>query len=256
MNPMQPNPGPNQGAPAPSPTGYGAPAQPQQPVQQQPAYGAPPMQQPAQAYAGGQPQYGAPNYGGMPQQPKKKTGLIIGICAAVVAVAGIAVALILLLRPKTDVNSILPGSPITINSGLWADLSDDVGSMGEEGFSFTYTNNHSAELEYLQVALYCYDRNGNPIYDEYDENFEFVPDSPYIGAGEKHTPQKDGYWTFEYHSNVAYAIPVIVYAEFADGYVWDGTGGIATESSGYSAELSYYLNDLAREVDAIAAEEL
>ncbi|MFI1248174.1 hypothetical protein ACH4TY_15950 [Streptomyces anulatus] len=73
-----------QGVPPQQPNPYGQPQQPQQgygyPQAQQPGpYG---QQPPAPPYGG------QPGYGGQPQQPKKKTGLIVGV--AVVALAVIA----------------------------------------------------------------------------------------------------------------------------------------------------------------------
>ncbi|KHF43478.1 hypothetical protein [Saccharomonospora viridis] len=76
----------------PDPYGGQQPGQWGQQPQQPGLPGSAPM--PQQGYPGG-PQYGQPGFGTPP--PKKKTGLIVGICIAAAVVIGGAVTLILLL---------------------------------------------------------------------------------------------------------------------------------------------------------------
>src|SRR5436309_1752122 len=44
-----------------------------------------------QPYPGAQPQWGAQNFGGMPPQKKKKTGLIVGIAIGLIVLIGLGV---------------------------------------------------------------------------------------------------------------------------------------------------------------------
>src|SRR5690606_6490146 len=63
-----------------------------------------------QSYPGG-PQYGQPGFGTPP--PKKKTGLIVGICIAAAVVIGGAVTLILLLTGDDEDSDTVAAPPTT-----------------------------------------------------------------------------------------------------------------------------------------------
>lgn len=83
-----------------------------------------------------QPMYQQPVYHTMPVQPKKKTGLIIGIISGVVAlIAIIAVVLVLVLSGGDD----LVGKWTYTEEGqtmMFEFKDDNTGSMGTMGFTF------------------------------------------------------------------------------------------------------------------------
>lgn len=75
------------GSPPPGNGPHGSPSQPSyQPPSQPPSQPQQPYSQPGTGYGGGPPSYGVPLHQG-PQQPRRRTGLVVGIVVAVVLVA-------------------------------------------------------------------------------------------------------------------------------------------------------------------------
>ncbi|WP_405635144.1 hypothetical protein OG543_08790 [Streptomyces sp. NBC_01178] len=161
-------PGPYGAPPPQGRPGYGYPQQapqgvpPQQPnpyaqPQQQPGYGYPQAQQPGPygqqppgpQYGGQPPHGGQPPYGGPPPQPKKKTGLIIGV--AVVALAVIAGGVYFLTSGEkvsnSDVSEATKGYKITPPDAVDAYKRD----VSKPVLSAPLTGSEKTEVEALGI---------------------------------------------------------------------------------------------------------
>ncbi|MDL2214491.1 FxLYD domain-containing protein, partial [Clostridia bacterium OttesenSCG-928-O13] len=90
---------------------------------------------------------------------------------------------------------------------------------GENGFSLRFQNTSGKTIEAIEVWVYCYDAQGNPIEGMMD-NIEWDWDYPFLADGEIYGPEDYGFFSFYYCEDVVFALPFISYVEFSDGSYW------------------------------------
>lgn len=105
-------------------------------------------------------------------------------------------------------------------------------SDGREQFSMRATNTSGKGIDYFEMWVYCYDSEGNRIYGSDGTAFDWVSDRASYAAGYTHSPEGNGYWTFENCSDVSIAIMVVSFAEFSDGTTW----GVSDYNYHYDAD--------------------
>lgn len=99
-------------------------------------------------------------------------------------------------------------------------LGEIQGAPGQQSFSFTATNIAGKDIEYFEVMVYCYDRQGRPIAGENGYCWEWRNASVAVPAEGPFTPQSGEWWGFENFHDVAYVVPWVTYARFTDGTTW------------------------------------
>lgn len=161
------------GSPPPGNGPYGPPSQPSQPSYQPPGHPQQPYPQPGTGQGGGPPSYGVPLHHG-PQQPRKRTGLIIGIVVAVVLVAA-AFAVTLVVaggddEPQEGASSEPTSEPTETTTSSrgdvagdgytydlpdvgWTDATDEAGTLGAPTIDTVIVLGSSIELSQSNIII-------------------------------------------------------------------------------------------------------
>ncbi len=86
-------------------------------------------------------------------------------------------------------------------------------------YSFNFTNTGNKTIVEIEGRVFCYDAEGNPVYDEFGDNWDWCWDYDLdIAPG-------DTYGMYDYLSyllpdQVTYIFPVILYTHYDDGSTW------------------------------------
>lgn len=111
---------------------------------------------------------------------------------------------------------------------------------GELWYSFTFTNTSDRTIMFAEALVFCYDKNGNPVYDEYGDNWDWGwTYNAVIHPGESY--ELTDYLFYQTGENMEYIFPLITYVQFTDESEW----GIYSDTEDSDLLYEYYdeLND-------------